>query len=240
MSKIVLVTGGTRGIGKAISIGFKDKGYTVIANYAANDEKAKIFSDETGIKALKWDVSDYQACSDAVAKIKEEFGDVAILINNAGITRDAMMHKLTPDNWGAVINTNLTSCYNMSHAVLPAMRESKFGRIINVSSINAQLGQLGQTNYSAAKAGVIGFTKALARETAFKGITVNTVAPGYIKTDMTAAVPEKVMESILTNIPVGRFGEPEEIARSVMFLADDNAGFITGETLSVNGGQHME
>ncbi len=240
MSRIVLVTGGTRGIGKAISVGFKKQGYTVVANYASNDEKAKIFSDETGIATYKWDVSDYQQCEDAIAKITNEVGAIEILINNAGITRDAMMHKLTPENWGAVINTNLTSCYNMSHAVLSAMRDNKFGRIINVSSINAQMGQLGQTNYSAAKAGVIGFTKALARETAIKGITVNTVAPGYIKTDMTASVPEKVTQMLLEQIPVRRFGEPEEIARSVLFLAADEAGFITGETLSVNGGHNME
>ncbi len=240
MSRIVLVTGGTRGIGKAISVGFKKQGYTVVANYASNDEKAKMFTDETGIVTYKWDVSDYQQCEDTIAKITSEVGAIEILINNAGITRDAMMHKLTPENWGAVINTNLTSCYNMSHAVLSAMRDNKFGRIINVSSINAQMGQLGQTNYSAAKAGVIGFTKALARETAIKGITVNTVAPGYIKTDMTASVPEKVTQMLLEQIPVRRFGEPEEIARSVLFLAADEAGFITGETLSVNGGHKVE
>jgi len=240
MSRVVLVTGGTRGIGASISQSFKKLGYTVIANYAHNDEKANKFSAENDIAVKKWDVSKYQDCANAVEEISKEFGNIEILVNNAGITRDAMMHKLTPEKWGEVINTNLTSCYNMSHAVLLSMRENKFGRIINISSVNAQLGQLGQTNYSAAKAGTIGFTKALARESAIKNITVNTVAPGYIETDMTADVPEAAMKHIIGQIPMQRLGKPEEVARCVTFLAADDAAFITGETLSVNGGYYME
>ncbi len=241
MSKIALVTGGTRGIGKAICVALKDAGYTVAANYAGNDEAAKQFTHETGIKAYKWDISDYDACQKAVGTITADLGGpVAVLVNNAGITKDRAMHKMKHDDWLKVINTNLNSCFNMSHAVIESMREEKFGRIISISSVNGQLGQFGQTNYSAAKAGIFGFTKALARETAARGITVNAIAPGYIATDMVKAVPENVLEQIVSGIPVGRLGEPEEVARCVVFLADDNAAFITGETLSVNGGQHME
>lgn len=241
MSKIALVTGGTRGIGKAICVALKDAGYTVAANYAGNDEAAKQFTHETGIKAYKWDISDYDACQKAVGIITADLGGpVAVLVNNAGITKDRAMHKMKHDDWLKVINTNLNSCFNMSHAVIESMREEKFGRIISISSVNGQLGQFGQTNYSAAKAGIFGFTKALARETAARGITVNAIAPGYIATDMVKAVPENVLEQIVSGIPVGRLGEPEEVARCVVFLADDNAAFITGETLSVNGGQHME
>ncbi len=241
MSRIALVTGGTRGIGAAISIALKAAGYNVIANYAHNDEKAKKFEQETGIKTYKWDVSSFEQCADSVAKIEADLGgNIEVLINNAGITRDGAMHKMLADNWNDVIQTNLNSCFNMSRAVIEKMRASGFGRIVSISSINGQVGQFGQTNYSAAKAGVLGFTKALARESAFKGITVNAIAPGYIKTDMTASVPEKVMGQIIANIPVGRLGEPNEIARSVMFLVAEAAGFITGETLSINGGQFME
>ncbi len=241
MSRLAVVTGGTRGIGKAIALALKAKGYDVVANYASRDEAAQAFKDETGINVHKWDVSDFAACQQSIADIEKEFGKkVEILINNAGITRDGMMHKMDPENWNKVIATNLTSCFNMSRAVIEGMRENKFGRIVNISSVNAQLGQLGQTNYSAAKSGILGFTKALARETAAKGITVNAIAPGYIVTDMTSAVPEKVLEQIIGAIPVGRMGEPEEIARAVAFLIADEAAFITGETLSINGGQFME
>ena len=241
MTKLALVTGGTRGIGEAISLKLKAEGYTVAANYASRDDAAKAFTERTGIKTYKFDVSDYAACEEAVKKIEDEHGQsIELLVNNAGITRDAAMHKMTPEFWEAVITTNLNSCFNMSHAVIDSMRASGYGRIISISSINGQLGQFGQTNYSAAKAGVIGFTKALARETAAKGITVNAVAPGYIATEMVKAVPEKVMEKIVGNIPVGRLGEADEIARCVSFLADEKSGFITGETLSINGGQHMD
>jgi acetoacetyl-CoA reductase len=241
MSRIALVTGGTRGIGAAISIALKEAGYNVIANYAHNDEKAQKFSQETGIKTYKWDVSNFEQCAESVAKIEADLGkNIEVLINNAGITRDGAMHKMPMDNWNNVVQTNLNSCFNMSRAVIEQMRAANFGRIVSISSINGQVGQFGQTNYSAAKAGVLGFTKALARESAFKGITVNAIAPGYIKTDMIASVPEKVMEKIIANIPVGRLGEANEIARSVMFLVAEEAGFITGETLSINGGQFME
>ncbi len=239
--RIAVVTGGTRGIGKAICIDLNKAGYKVVANYAGNEEKAQAFRNETGIAAYKWDVSKYEECQASVKKIEEELGaPVEILINNAGITRDAAVHKMDPDNWNAVIETNLNSCYNMVRSVIDGMRGRGFGRIVNISSINGQLGQFGQTNYSAAKAGVFGFTKALARETAAKGITVNAVAPGYIGTDMVRAVREDILEQIIKGIPVGRLGEPAEIARAVCFLIADEAGFITGETLSVNGGQHME
>lgn len=240
MSKVALVTGGTRGIGASIAKSLKNEGYTVVANFAHNEEKAKAFADETGIKVYKWDVANYEDCVAKVKQIESEVGPVEVLVNNAGITRDAMMHKMPVENWDAVISTNLSSCYNMSKAVIEGMRDRNWGRIINISSINAQAGQMGQTNYSAAKAGVLGFTKALSRETARKGITVNAIAPGYIDTDMVADVPEKAMEGILAQIPVGRLGKPEEIARAVSFLAHEDAGFITGETLSVNGGHHME
>lgn len=239
--KLALVTGGTRGIGKAICLALKDQGYTVVANYATRDEAAQAFTAETGIATYKWDISDFEACDAAVKKItSEQNAPVAVLVNNAGITKDGAMHKMTAENWGKVIHTNLDSCFNMSRAVIESMRTENFGRIISISSVNGQLGQFGQTNYSAAKSGIFGFTKALARETAAKGITVNAIAPGYIATDMVKSVPDNIMEKIVSGIPVGRLGEPEEVARCVCFLADDGASFITGETLSVNGGQYME
>ncbi|MCA1968804.1 unnamed protein product [Ciceribacter sp. T2.26MG-112.2] len=238
MSRTALVTGGTRGIGAAISIALKAAGYKVAANYAGNDEKAKAFEAETGIRAFKWDVSNYQACAEGIAKVEAELGPVEILVNNAGITRDAMFHKMTPDQWNEVINTNLTGVFNMTHPVWSGMRDRNFGRVITISSINGQKGQMGQANYSAAKAGDLGITKALAQEGAAKGITVNAICPGYIGTEMVRAIPEKVLnERIIPQIPVGRLGEPEEIARIVVFLASDDAGFITGSTISANGGQ---
>ncbi len=241
MSRIALVTGGTRGIGAAISIALKNAGYKVAVNYASRDDAARDFVKVTGIPAYKWDISDFDACKQGIKMISEELdGPIDVLVNNAGITRDGAMHKMNPENWEAVIQTNLNSCFYMTRCVIDSMRERKFGRIINISSMNGQLGQFGQTNYSAAKAGIFGFTKALARETAAKGITVNCVAPGYIETDMTKGIPEDVMKTILAGIPVGRMGKPEEIARAVVFLADDDAAFITGETLSINGGQYME
>ncbi len=239
--RIALVTGGTRGIGKAIAMDLKTAGYTVVANYAGNEEAAKAFRDETGIATYKWDVANFDESQAAIKQIESDLGKpVDILVNNAGITRDAAMHKMDEKKWSQVIETNLDSIYNMCRAVIEGMRERGFGRIVNISSVNGQLGQFGQVNYSAAKAGVIGFSKALARETASKGITVNTVAPGYIATEMVKAVPEDVLKKIVANIPVARLGEPKEIARAVCFLVADEAGFITGETLSVNGGQHME
>ncbi len=241
MSRIALVTGGTRGIGAAISLELKKAGYKVVANYASRDDVAQAFTKAHDIPTYKWDISDFTACKNNVAKIAADMGaPIDILINNAGITRDAAMHKMDAEGWDMVIETNLNSCFYMSRAVIESMRERKFGRIINISSLNAQLGQFGQTNYSAAKSGILGFTKALARETASRGITVNAVAPGYIETDMTKAVKEDILKAIIANIPVGRMGKPEEIARAVLFLAADEAAFITGETLSVNGGQHME
>ncbi len=240
MSRVAVVTGGTRGIGAAISKALKDEGCNVAAIYGGNDEAAKAFNEEAGIPVYKCDVSDNQACADTIAKIEKDLGPVEILVNNAGITRDTMFHRMDVDKWLAVINTNLNSLFNMCRPVIEGMRERGFGRIIKISSINGQKGQMGQTNYSAAKAGVIGFTKALAQENAFKGITVNAICPGYIGTEMVRAVPEKVLnEQILPLIPVGRLGEPEEIARCVVFLASDDAGFITGSTLSANGGQVM-
>lgn len=241
MARLAIVTGGTRGIGEAISKALQAQGYHVAANYAGNEEAAQHFSQNTGIKTYKWDVSDVTQCAEGVDKVQQDFGQNAeILVNNAGITRDGMMHKSTPKDWMDVIETNLLSCFNMSYAVLNAMRNNGFGRIINISSINGQAGQMGQTNYSAAKAGVIGFTKALARETATKGITVNAIAPGYVNTDMVAAVPEKIKAALIAQIPVGRLGEPHEIARCITFLAAEDAGFITGSTLTINGGHHME
>ncbi|MEK1924025.1 MAG: beta-ketoacyl-ACP reductase [Rhizobium giardinii] len=238
MSRVALVTGGSRGIGAAISIALKDAGYRVAANYAGNDEKAQAFSAETGIPTYKWDVSDYAACAAGIAKVEADLGPIEVLVNNAGITRDAMFHKMTPENWKDVIDTNLSGLFNMTHPVWTGMRDRNFGRVINISSINGQKGQMGQANYSAAKAGDLGFTKALAQEGAAKGITVNAICPGYIGTEMVRAIPEKVLaERIIPQIPVGRLGEPEEIARIAVFLASDDAGFITGSTISANGGQ---
>ncbi len=239
-NRIALVTGGTRGIGKAISVDLKKAGCKVIASYAGNDEAAKAFSKETGIEAIRFDVSDFEQCQQAVRRIESEIGSIDILINNAGITRDGFMHKMGEESWDSVLDTNLKSCFNMCRAVIESMRGKGYGRIVSISSINGQMGQMGQTNYAAAKAGVFGFTKSLARECANKGITVNAVAPGYINTEMVAAVNAEVMKGIVSKIPVGRLGEAQEIARAVCFLADDSAGFITGETLSINGGQHME
>ncbi|MCA1492955.1 beta-ketoacyl-ACP reductase [Sinorhizobium alkalisoli] len=240
MSRVALVTGGSRGIGAAISVALQAAGYKVAATYAGNDEKAQAFKQETGIPVYKWDVSNYQACADGIAKVEADLGPIDILVNNAGITRDAMFHKMTPEQWGEVINTNLTGLFNMTHPIWSGMRDRGFGRIVNISSINGQKGQMGQANYSAAKAGDLGFTKALAQEGAAKGITVNAICPGYIGTEMVRAVPEKVLnERIIPQIPVGRLGEPEEIARCVVFLASDDAGFITGSTISANGGQYF-
>lgn len=238
MAKVALVTGGSRGIGAAVSKALKAAGYEVAANYAGNDEAAKAFSAETGIKTYKWSVADYDACAAGIRQVEADLGPVAVLVNNAGITRDAMFHKMTPQQWKEVIDTNLTGVFNMTHGVWGSMRDAKFGRIITISSVNGQKGQAGQTNYSAAKAGDIGFTRALAQEGARAGITVNVVAPGYIGTEMVRAIDEKVLnERIIPQIPVGRLGEPEEIARCVVFLASDDAGFISGSTLSANGAQ---
>jgi acetoacetyl-CoA reductase len=240
MARVALVTGGTRGIGAAISVALKQAGFKVAANYAGNDEAAKAFAAETGIPVHKWSVADYDACAAGIKQVEADLGPVDVLVNNAGITRDAMFHRITPAQWNEVISTNLTGVFNMTHPVWPGMRERKFGRIVNISSVNGQKGQAGQSNYSAAKAGDIGFTKALAQEGARVGITVNAICPGYIGTEMVRAVDEKVLnERILPLIPLGRLGEPEEIARCVVFLASDDAGFITGSTLSANGGQYM-
>jgi acetoacetyl-CoA reductase len=240
MPRVALVTGGTRGIGAAIAKGLKAAGYKVAANYGGNDEAAQKFKAETGIAVYKWDVSSYDACAAGLKQVEADLGPIEILVNNAGITRDATFHRMKPEQWSAVINTNLNSLFNMCRPVIEGMRTRKFGRIINISSINGQKGQLGQSNYSAAKAGEIGFTKALAQENARVGITVNAICPGYINTEMVQAVPKDVLEkNILPLIPAGRLGEPEEIARCVVFLASDDAGFITGSTLSANGGQVM-
>ncbi len=240
MSRVALVTGGTRGIGAAISKALKAAGYKVAANYGGNDEAASKFKAETGIAVFKWDVSSFEACSAGVKKVEAEIGPVEVLVNNAGITRDAMFHRMTPEQWNAVIGTNLNSLFNMCRPVIEGMRSRKFGRIVNISSINGQKGQMGQTNYSAAKAGDIGFTKALAQENAKVGITVNAICPGYINTEMVQAVPKDVLEkNIIPLIPVGRLGEPEEVARCVVFLAADDAGFITGSTMTVNGAQYV-
>ncbi|WP_420862274.1 acetoacetyl-CoA reductase [Algirhabdus cladophorae] len=240
MGRVALVTGGSRGIGAAISKALAAEGYQVAATYAGNDEKAAAFTAETGIKTYKWDVADYDACTAGIAQVEADLGPVEVLVNNAGITRDAPFHKMTPQQWNEVMNTNLSGVFNMTHPCWPGMRERKFGRIITISSINGQKGQFAQANYAAAKAGDIGFTKALAQEGARAGITVNVIAPGYINTEMMATIPEKVMNDvILPQIPVGRLGEPEEMARAVVFLASDEAGFITGSTISANGGQYM-
>ncbi len=240
MSRVAVVTGGTRGIGAAIATSLKEKGYKVAANYAGNDERALAFSETTGIPVFKFDVGDFEQCREGVSRIEHELGGpVEVLINNAGITRDGTLHRMDQEDGQAVLDTNLGSCYNMSRCVIDAMRERGFGRIVNVGSINGQAGQYGQVNYAAAKSGMHGFTKALAQEGAAKGITVNAIAPGYVDTDMVRAVPENVLEKIIAKIPVGRLGRAEDIARSVAFLVADDADFITGATLSVNGGQHM-
>ncbi len=240
MPRVALVSGGTRGIGAAISKALKAAGYKVAANYAGNDEAAQKFKAETGIPVYKWDVSSFEACAAGIKQVEADLGPVEILVNNAGITRDSQLHRMTLEQWQAVINTNLGSLFNMTRNVIEGMRARKFGRVINISSINGQKGQFGQTNYSAAKAGDIGFTKALAREGARLGITVNAIAPGYVNTEMVQAVPKDVLEkSILPEIPIGRLGEPEEIARCVVFLAADESGYITGSTLTANGGQYI-
>ena len=240
MARVALVTGGSRGIGAAISKALTAAGYRVAATYAGNEAAAAAFTAETGIKTYKWNVGSYEECAAGVAQVTADLGPVEVLVNNAGITRDAPFHKMTPQQWHEVIDTNLTGLFNMTHCVWPAMRAGKFGRVVNISSINGQKGQFAQANYAAAKAGDIGFTKALALEGARAGITVNVVAPGYINTEMMATIPEKVMnEVILPQIPVGRLGEADEIARCVVFLASDNAGFVTGSTLSANGGQYL-
>jgi len=240
MTRVAVVTGGTRGIGAAISKALKAADYRVAANYGGNDAAARKFQDETGIATYKWDVSSYEACAAGLKKVEADLGPVEVLVNNAGITRDTMFHKMTVEDWQSVINTNLNSLFNICRPVIDGMRTRGFGRIVNISSVNGQKGQMGQVNYSAAKAGEIGFTKALAQENARKGITVNAVCPGYVGTDMVRAVPKEVLDkSILPQIPVGRLGEPEEIARCVVFLVSDAAGYITGTTLSVNGGQYM-
>ncbi len=240
MARVALVTGGSRGIGAAISKGLKAAGYKVAANYAGNDEAAQKFKAETGIPVFKWDVSSFEACAAGVKAVEAELGPVDVLINNAGITRDGFFHKMTVDQWNAVINTNLGSLFNMTRQVIEGMRERGFGRVINISSINGQKGQAGQVNYSSAKAGDLGFTKALAQECAAKGITVNAICPGYIGTEMVMAVPKEVLDkNIIPQIPVKRLGDVTEIARCVVFLASDDAGFITGATLSANGGQYM-
>ncbi|PCJ69740.1 MAG: beta-ketoacyl-ACP reductase [Rhodobiaceae bacterium] len=239
MTRIAIVTGGTRGIGAAISIGLKEAGYSVAANYAGNDEAATAFKAETGISVFKWNVGDFDACVAGVVAVAAELGPVDVLVNNAGITRDKMLHKMDVATWREVMSVDLDSVFNMSRQVIEGMRERGFGRIINITSINGQKGQMGQTNYSAAKSGMIGFTKALAQETARKGITVNCIAPGYINTEMLQGVPEEVLKGIVASIPVGRLGEADEIAHCVSFLADDKSGFITGATLTANGAQYI-
>ena len=239
MARVALVTGGTRGIGHAISVALKDAGYTVGANYGGNDEAAKKFEQETGIKTFKFDVSDAGSVKSGIEQVEKDLGPIDVLVNNAGITRDSTLHKMKPEQWDEVINTNLNSVFYCTAYVINGMRDRGFGRIITISSINGQKGQMGQANYAAAKAGVIGFTKSLAQENARKGITANVVAPGYIDTEMVQKVPQDVREKIIGQIPVNRLGEPDEIARCVTFLADDQAGFITGSTLSANGGQYM-
>ena len=239
MGRVAVVTGGTRGIGRAVAVGLQRAGHKVAANYGGNDAAAKKFTEETGIQAYRFDVSDYKACEAGIRAVERELGPVEILVNNAGITRDSVLHKMTPEAWGAVIATNLTSCFNMCRVVIEGMRERGFGRIVNIGSINGQAGQYGQVNYAAAKSGIHGFTKALAQEGAGRGITVNAIAPGYIDTDMVRAVPPNVLEKIVARVPVGRLGHADEIARGVLFLVSDEGGFVTGSTLSINGGQHM-
>jgi len=239
MARVALVTGGTRGIGEAISVELKQAGFTVAANYGGNDERAKAFSEQNGIPVYKFDVGDFEAVQAGVAKIHAEIGKVEVLVNNAGITRDGTLHRMTPEHWNDVIRTNLTSCFNMCRTVIEDMREAKWGRIVNIGSINGQAGQYGQVNYAAAKSGIHGFTKALAMECAAHGITVNAIAPGYVDTDMVRAVPENILEKIIARIPMGRLGRAHDIARAVTFLCSDDGDFVTGSTLSINGGQHM-
>ncbi|MCV6614545.1 MAG: acetoacetyl-CoA reductase [Cellvibrionaceae bacterium] len=239
MARVALVTGGTRGIGEAICTKLKLKGYNVIANYGGNDQAAEAFTERCGIPAIKFDVADFAQVKAAVNQIENDYGTIDVLVNNAGITRDGTMHRMDYEQWHKVIETNLSSCFNTCRAVIEGMRERGFGRIVNIGSINGQAGQYGQVNYAAAKSGIHGFTKALAQENANKGITVNAVAPGYVDTDMVRAVPADVLEKIIAKIPVGRLGKPEDIARTVEFLVSDNADFITGSTMSINGGQHM-
>ena len=239
MSRVALVTGGSRGIGASISIALKEAGYNVAASYAGNDEAAAKFTEETGIKTYKWNVADYDECVSGIAQVESDLGPVDILVNNAGITRDAPFHKMSREQWSQVIDTNLSGVFNMTHPIWPGMRERKFGRVITISSINGQKGQFAQANYSAAKAGDLGITKALAQEGARFGITANAICPGYIATDMVMAVPEKVRDGIIAQIPAGRLGEPNEIARCVVFLASDDAEFVNGSTMTVNGGQHF-
>ncbi len=239
MDRIAIVTGGTRGIGRAICEKLKADGFTVIANYAGNDEAARKLTHETGIETVKWDVGDHEACIEGCEQVAERFGPIDAVVNNAGITRDGTLHRMSYDDWHEVMRINLGGCFNMAKACFPGMRERQWGRIVNIGSINGQAGQYGQVNYAAAKSGIHGFTKALAQEGAKFGVTVNAIAPGYIDTDMVAAVPEPVLEKIVAQIPVGRLGQAEEIARAVSFLCAEDAGFITGSTMSVNGGQHM-
>jgi len=239
MARVAVVTGGTRGIGEAISLALRDQGLTVAANYAGNEQKAREFTERTGIKSYKWDVSDYDACMAGIQQVESELGPVDVLVNNAGITRDGTMKRMTRQAWDEVIDVNLGGCFNMAKAVFDGMSSRKFGRIVNIGSINGQAGQYGQVNYAAAKSGIHGFTKALAQEGARAGVTVNAIAPGYIDTEMVAAVPEDVLQKIVARIPVGRLGKAEEIARGVVFLCGEDAGFVTGSTLSINGGQHM-
>jgi acetoacetyl-CoA reductase len=239
MARVAIVTGGTRGIGEAISIALRDAGMAVAANYAGNEEKARAFTESTGIKSYKWDVSDFDACLAGVQQVESELGPVDVLVNNAGVTRDATMKRMSRDMWDDVIDINLGGCFNMAKAVFDGMLGRKYGRIVNIGSINGQAGQYGQVNYAAAKSGIHGFTKALAQEGARAGVTVNAIAPGYIDTEMVAAVPEDVLQKIVARIPVGRLGRAEEIARGVLFLCGEDAGFVTGSTLSINGGQHM-
>jgi acetoacetyl-CoA reductase len=239
MARVAIVTGGTRGIGRAVSVALTKAGCKVAAAYGGNEEAARKFTRETDIPSFKFDVADFKACEVAVKRIEEEVGPVDILINNAGITRDAVLHKMSPEHWNEVIATNLGSCFNMCRLVIDGMRERRFGRIVNIGSINGQAGQYGQVNYAAAKSGIHGFTKALAQEGAGRGVTVNAIAPGYVDTDMVRAVPPNVLEKIVARIPVGRLGQADEIARGVLFLVSDEGGFVTGSTLSINGGQHM-
>jgi acetoacetyl-CoA reductase len=239
MARVAIVTGGTRGIGEAISIALNDMGMKVAANYADNEERARAFSERTGIATYKWDVSDFEACQDGARRVEADLGPVDVLVNNAGITRDATMRKMDHAKWQDVIDTNLGGCFNMAKAVFDGMTGRGYGRIVNIGSINGQAGQYGQVNYAAAKSGIHGFTKALAQEGARFGVTVNAIAPGYIDTDMVAAVPPEVLQKIVARVPVGRLGRADEIARGVAFLVDENAGFVTGSTLSINGGQHM-